>query len=119
MLRNSSGPTCAIACTPKLLAGIAALMKRDDGIWNVTLPASTRRRISSSSPSYHTRRLLLASNSRWLSKSTSTCRRWATTPLVRIAYKGFGVIVGNRSEERRVGKEGGGGRGRARGEGDG
>src|SRR2546430_5118471 len=93
--RSSRAPPWAIACTPKLFAGIAAVMKRDGGAWNVTLPASTRRRISSSSPSYQTCRLLLASNSRWLSKSTSTCSRWPTMPPVRIAYCGFGVIVGN------------------------
>jgi len=84
-----------MACTPKLLAGIAAVMKRDAGAWNVTLPASTRRRNSSSSPSYQTWMLLLASNSRWLSKSTSTCSRCPTMPAVRIAYCGLGVIVGN------------------------
>ncbi len=61
---------------------------------NDTFPASTRRSTSSSSPSYQTWRLLLASNSRWLSKSTLTCRRCPTTPVVRIAYCGFGVIVG-------------------------
>src|SRR5256712_12398376 len=70
-------------------------MNRDGGAWNVTLPASTRRRNSSSSPSYQTWTLLLASNSRWLSKSTSTCSRCPTIPAVRIAYCGLGLIVGN------------------------
>ncbi len=95
MARSSNGPAWAIACTPKLLAGIAAVMKREAGAWKVTLPASTRRKNSSSNPSYQTWMLLLASNSRWLSKSTSTCSRWPTIPAVRIAYCGFGVIVGN------------------------
>src|SRR3989475_1787082 len=95
MPRNSTGPTCAIACTPKLLAGIAPVMNREAGAWKVLLPASTRRRNSSSSPSYQTWTLLLASNSRWLSKSTSTCSRCPTIPAVRIAYCGLGVIVGN------------------------
>src|SRR5437667_8428 len=95
MPRSSRAPTWAIACTPKLFAGIAAVMKRDGGAWNVTLPASTRRRISSSSPSYQTCRLLLASNSRWLSKSTSTCSSWPQMRRVRVAYCGVGVIVGN------------------------
>src|SRR5436190_746210 len=75
MPRSSSAPSCAIAWTPKLFAGMAALMKRDGGAWKVTLPASTRRSTSSSRPSCHTWRLLLASNSRWLSKSTLTCSR--------------------------------------------
>ena len=70
-------------------------MNREGGAWKVTLPASTRRSTSSSSPSYHTLRLLLLSYSRWLSKSTLTCRRRPTTPDVRILYWGFGVIVGN------------------------
>jgi len=45
----------------EVVAGTAAVMNRDGGAWNVTLPASTRRRISSSRPSYQTWRLLLAS----------------------------------------------------------
>ena len=94
MPRTSIAPIWAMAWTPKLFAGIAALMKREDGMLNDTFPASTRRSTSSSSPSYQTWRLLLASNSRWLSKSTFTWRRCPTTPVVRIAYCGFGVIVG-------------------------
>ncbi|PYP24216.1 MAG: hypothetical protein DMD51_12095 [Gemmatimonadetes bacterium] len=96
MPRSSSAPSCAIAWTPKLFAGMAALMKRDGGAWKVTLPASTRRSTSSSRPSYHTWRLLLASNSRWLSKSTLTCSRRPTIPAVRTAYCGTGLMVGNR-----------------------
>src|SRR3989449_2952190 len=95
MQSSWSGTTLQIAWTLIFLAGMAAVMKRERGIWNVTLPASTRRRTSSSSPSYQTWRLLLASNSRWLSKSTSTCSRCPTIPAVRIAYCGLGVIVGS------------------------
>ncbi len=91
---SSRLPSCATAWTPKLFAGIAALMKRERGARKVTLPASTRFRMSSSRPSYQTLRLLLASNSRWLSKSTLTCRRCPTTPAVRIAYCGTGLMVG-------------------------
>src|SRR3989442_2008645 len=78
---------------------MAALMKRERGAWNVTFPASTRRRGSSSSPSYHTWRLLLASNSRWLSKSTFRWRRCPTTPPERIEYWGLGLIVGKPAEQ--------------------
>src|SRR5207247_7040665 len=92
--RGARGPTGAIAWTRKLLGGTAARLKRDGGAWKVTLPASTRRRTSPGNPSYHTWRLLLASNSRWLSKSTLMWSRWPTTPAVRIAYCGLGVIVG-------------------------
>src|SRR2546425_990055 len=94
MPRNSSEPSWPMAWTPKLFAGIAALMKREPAVRKETFPASTRRRTSSSSPSYHTCRLLLASNSRWLSKSTLTWSRWPTTPAVRMVYWGFGVMVG-------------------------
>src|SRR2546426_277881 len=73
---------------------MAALLKRERGAWKVTFPASTRRSGSSSSPSYHTWRLLLASNSRWLSKSTFRCRRCPTTPPERIEYCGLGLMVG-------------------------
>src|SRR2546425_773328 len=69
------------------------------GAWNVTFPASTRRSGSSSSPSYHTWRLLFASNSRWLSKSTFRCRRCPTTPPERIEYWGLGLIVGKPAEQ--------------------
>ena len=42
------GPTSKVALTPKLLAGTAAVMKRDGGGWNMTVPTSIRRTISSS-----------------------------------------------------------------------
>ena len=77
---NSTGPSCASAIMPNELAGIAAVMKRDGGVRNVTFPTSTRRRISSSSPWYQTLMLLLTLNSRSLSKSTLTKNRWLTMP---------------------------------------
>src|SRR2546425_667862 len=97
MPRNSRAPSCAIAWTPKLFAGMAALMKRDGGAWKVSWRASTRLRISSSRPSSQTCRLLFASNSRWLSKSTFTCSRFPTMPAVRTAYWGTGLMVGKRA----------------------
>src|SRR3989449_8891486 len=74
-------------------------MNRELGTVKDTSPASTRRRGSSSSPSYHTWRLLLASNSRWLSKSTFRWRRCPTTPPERIEYWGLGLIVGKPAEQ--------------------
>ena len=46
-----SGPKSKTALTPKLLAGTAAVMKREAGGWKTTVPTSTRRTISSCSPS--------------------------------------------------------------------
>src|SRR5256712_13593892 len=73
----------------------AAGKQRCGEVENALPPPTTRRSTSSSSPSYQTWRLLFASNSRWLSKSTFTCSRCATLPAVRTEYCGVGVIVGN------------------------
>ena len=45
-----AGPTSKVALTPKLLAGTAAVMKREGGGWKTTVPTSIRRTISSCEP---------------------------------------------------------------------